>query len=208
MDWQQRYDTGDTPWDLRGVTPPLEALLASGRLRELGVPDRADVAVPGCGRGHDLRAFANVGHAVTGFDIAPGVVLEARRLLALNLVRGAQVHCRDVLGLSGEFAQRFDLVYDYTCFCALTPYLRAAYAREVAAILRDRGVFLALAFPMPPFTGRADGGAGPPHLVRREDLFAAFEADHEFLADFDAEHSAPSRAGFERWFAFRRRPRA
>ncbi len=206
MDWQQRYDVGDTPWDLRGITPPLAALLAGGALRALGLPDSADVAVPGCGRGHDLRAFVAHGHRVIGFDIAPGVVDEARRLLAFNRVEGAQVLCRDILGIGPEFERRFDLVYDYTCFCALPTHLRERHAHETATILRDGGLYLALAYPLRKFGGRPEG-AGPPFVVTREDLLRAFGVEFALVAEFEAQDSVPQRAGLERWFVFRRAAR-
>ena len=95
------------------------------------------------------------------------------------------------------------------CFCSVPVTLRGAYAREMAAILADGGLWLGLVFPMrqvrPP---RAEGASGPPFVVRREDLDAAFGSQFEFVADFDAVGSVPLRAGAERWFVWRRRPRA
>ena len=42
--------------------------------------EEARIAVPGCGRGHDLRAFAARGHRVVGFDLVSEAVAEARAL--------------------------------------------------------------------------------------------------------------------------------
>lgn len=206
MDWARRYADQSTPWDLRRITPPLASLLASGRLAALGHGEGGRVAVPGCGRGHDLRAFAQAGYRVTGFDIVPAVVAEARALLALNRVGAeeslAEVHCRDVLGVGGEYPAAFDVVYDYTCFCALPPHLRSAYGREVAALLRPGGIWLGLAFPLDP---ARTGKDGPPYLIRPEDLEASFgPAGVEAEVDFPAEGSVLARAGAERWFVRRR----
>ena len=125
QDWERLYLEGDTGWDLRGITPPLAELLAREYLGTLGLRSPARTAVPGCGRGHDLRALAVHGCQVTGFDVAPSACAEATALLRLNRVE-ADVHCRDVLGLVPEFAGRFDLVSEYTCVCALAPRLRSA----------------------------------------------------------------------------------
>jgi len=206
MDWARRYADQSTPWDLRRVTPPLGALLASGRLGALGHGEGGHVAVPGCGRGHDLRAFAAAGYRVTGFDIVPAVVAEARELLRLNRTNDlgivAEVQCRDILGIGAEFGAAFDVVYDYTCFCALPPHLRGAYGREVAAMLRPAGIWLGLAFPLDP---ARTGKDGPPHLIRPEDLETAFgPAGIEAEVDFPAEGSVLARAGAERWFVRRR----
>lgn len=203
MDWQQAYAAGETPWDLRAITPPLRALLASGVLTQLGMPASARVLVPGCGRGHDLRAWATAGHRVTGIDITPEVVAEARALLAWNRAPHVAVLCRDLLGIGGEFEGGFDVAYDYTCFCALPPHLRASYAREMAAVLEPGGLWVGLVFPMRPHP-RPDGAAGPPYLVRVEDLRAAFVDRFEPVVDLDAEFSVPQRAGKERWYVWRR----
>lgn len=204
MDWRRAYTDHDTPWDLRQPTPPLEALLRSGRLGELGVGADAVVAVPGCGRGHDVRLWARCGHPAVGFDIVPEVVAEARALLRWNGVDPAlaSVHCRDLLGLGVEFGGRFDLVYDYTCLCALPPHLRRAYGREMAAIVKPGGAWLGLVFPM---ESLRPAGEGPPFVVRAADLEDALGSGFTAVADFPAERSVPQRAGMERWFFRRRR---
>ena len=203
MDWTQAYAEGTTPWDLAQVTPPLRALLRSGLHRGLGLPERPRVAVPGCGRGHDLRAWAEAGARVTGFDIVPDAVQEARALLCWNRVPGVSVLCRDALGFGEEFRGQFDLVYDYTCFCALTPALRGAYLREIAKVLVPDGVYLLLAFPL--------GGPSaaiptrPPHPILREELDVLLQPpEFERLTEIDATDSVPLRSGEERWFAWRR----
>ena len=201
IDWHEAWAGGQTPWDLRAPTPPLEALLRGGATR-FGVRPGARVAVPGCGRGHDLRVFVAHECAVTGFDVVPAAVEEARALLALNRV-DAEVLCRDVLGLLPEFAAAFDVVYDYTCYCALPVHLREAYGEVVAGLLRPGGVFLHLAFPM-----RADvaGSPGrPPYLIAPADVRRSFAPHLELLAELPAEDSMGRRAGAETWFAWHQR---
>ncbi len=202
LDWQQAYADGTTPWDLRAPTPALATLLAQPVLAEAGLRAAARIAVPGCGRGHDLRVWSQRGFDVTGFDLAPSAVEEASALLALNRAR-ARVLCRDVFGLVPEFEDSFDLVYDYTCYCAIPPHLRSAYAHTLAGILRPRGLLLHLTFPM-----RAElvGKHGrPPHLITETDLHKSFDAHFELLRDLPAEHSVPQRVAAERWFLWRKK---
>lgn len=200
-DWEQYYRSGETPWDLRGVTPPLQALAEAGGLAARGLTPGSAVAVPGCGRGHDLRYLAQLGYRVTGFDLVPAAVEEARRLLALNRAEG-EVLCRDFLGLGEELAGRFDWAYEYTFFCALPPHLRGEFARVTAALLRPGGYLLALTFPL---TAAAAAPSGPPYLVREEDLQATLARHFTLAASFEAERSAPRRTGAERWYLWQRR---
>jgi len=182
------------------VTPPLRGLLREGRHLHWGLPRGGRVAVPGCGRGHDLRAWSAAGFRVTGFDLVPDVVAEARALLEWNRASG-EVLCRDVLGLAQEFEGEFDLVYDYGCFCALPRYVRKSYGDELAAVLRPGGMFLLLAFP---FAGDAED-ARTKQPVSLGDLGEAFGERFALLEEFDAVESAPDRVGRERWFLWRRR---
>lgn len=198
-DWERCYREKDTGWDLRGVTPPLAALLGSGYLAKLDLPARPRVLVPGCGRGHDLKAFAAVGCDVTGVDIVPQACAEARELLALNRVP-ARVLCRDLFGLLPELANAFDLVYDYTCFCAIPVHLRGLYGRTMSGVLAPGGVWLGLAFPMLP---ERTGKDGPPYLVREEDLRTALAPGLQIVDSLAAVDSIERRAGAERWFVAR-----
>ena len=200
-DWEHCYREHDTGWDLRGMTPPLQALLASGFLATLGLPQRPRVLVPGCGRGHDLRAFAAAGCEVTGVDLVPTACAEARELLALNRVE-ATVLCRDLFGLLPELAGRFDLVYEYTCFCAIPPYLRSAYARTIGGVLKPAGAWLALVYPMLPERAGKDG---PPFLVTEADVRTTVGAVLTIETDFAPQVSVERRHGAERWFVARQR---
>jgi len=61
--WEHRYQTHDMPWEKGAPSPGLVDFLAAH-------PDlpRGTVAVPGCGTGHDVRAFVKARFAATGFD--------------------------------------------------------------------------------------------------------------------------------------------
>jgi SAM-dependent methyltransferase len=201
MDWQQAYDSGSTPWDLRGATPALIALLAQPVLGTAGLRAGARVAVPGCGRGHDLRVWSQHGFDAIGFDVAPRAVHEGNALLALNRVR-ARVLCRDVFGLLPEFAGAFDLVYDYTCYCAIPPHLRQAYADVVTGTLTSGGLFLHLTFPMRAEVAGREGR--PPYLITPADLHASFGQRMALVHELPVAGSVAGRAGAECWFLWRK----
>src|SRR6266567_3213588 len=67
--WENRYQTGDMPWEKGEPSPGLvDFLAAHPGLR------RGSVAVPGCGSGHDVRAWARAGFEAFGYDLAPSAV--------------------------------------------------------------------------------------------------------------------------------------
>ncbi|XP_043716332.1 thiocyanate methyltransferase 1-like isoform X2 [Telopea speciosissima] len=53
----------------------------------------------------------------------------------------------------------FDLIFDYTFFCAIEPYMRLAWARQVRDLLKPDGELITLMFPI------SDHVGGPPFNV-------------------------------------------
>ena len=136
-DWEGRWQSGDTPWDLGRAPPSLEQTLA-----QLGSTP-LDVAVPGAGRAHDALAFAAAGHRVTAIDIAPSALAAAATQaealdLPLTLLEA------DWLDPSAHAPATFDLVWEQTCYCAIPPARRADYARTLARVLRPGGRYVGL----------------------------------------------------------------
>src|ERR1017187_7550104 len=68
-DWEARYQSGDMPWEKGAPSPGLVDFLAAH-------PDlaRGTVCVPGCGTGHDVRAWAKAGFQTFGYDFPPSAV--------------------------------------------------------------------------------------------------------------------------------------
>jgi len=160
--WEGLYAEQQDGWELGEAAPSLQACLASGRPFTPG----ARVAVPGCGRGHDARLLARHGFAVTGFDFAEAAVTEARQMASRERLAAA-FERRDVFTLAKDYAQGFDAVWEYTCFCAIDPDRRAEYARTLHDILRPGGTLLACFYPL------KEGADGPPFPVSRQGIEAA-----------------------------------
>ena len=79
--WENRYQTQDMPWEKGAPSPGLVDFLAAHP--EL---PRGTVCVPGCGTGHDVRAWAQAGFDAYGFDIAPsGIRLANEKTAAAGL---------------------------------------------------------------------------------------------------------------------------
>ena len=63
--WENRYQSGDMPWEKGEPSPGLVDFIGSHP--EL---PRGTVGVPGCGTGHDVRVWAKAGFDTSGFDLA------------------------------------------------------------------------------------------------------------------------------------------
>lgn len=200
--WRELYRSGQDGWELGAPAPPLLAWLEGGGAFAPGVPGRpARVAVPGCGRGHDVRLLGARGYEAWGFDFAAPALAQARALAAPAAPAAAPVHFeeRDVFTLAGDRAGFFDGIWEYTCFCAIDPGRRAEYAAVLHAILRPGGLLLACFYPL------REGAGGPPFPVSREEIEGALAAGFRVLASGPPARSVERRQGLEWLVAAERR---
>jgi methyl halide transferase len=199
MDWNERYQVGDTPWDKGAAAPPLlEWIQKHG-------PLGGEVLVPGCGPGHDVRAIAAASpkSLVIGLDIAPGALKEASRYATV----GREVfQCADIFSLPEPFQNRFDWVFEHTLFCAVQPSQRPAYVPAIASALKPDGLLLAIFFlnPWDPGDEIPEGG-GPPFGVTKEELDNLFTRRFQLVEEFQPKEAFPGREGREIMRLFRLR---
>jgi len=186
LEWQRRYEEKDTPWDKGAAAPPLVHYL-----RENAIAGR--VLVPGCGRGHDVRALARQhGCSAVGLDLAPAAIDEARRLPP-EFGPGSEVSfvTGDFFKLTFDLKNTFDWVVEHTCFCAIDPALRPEYAISAANALRPGGKFFGIFYLTP------DVESGPPFAVSRAELSNLFEDHFILLNEWVPEECFPGREGRE-----------
>lgn len=193
-DWDGAYGGEKRPgWDMDGPTPLVPEMVALGRGWELA--ERAHVAVPGCGRGHDAAALARLGFRVTGLDFAPTALAGARERY------GDEVEWleADWLSGSGPGPGPFDSIFDHTFFVAFPPAARPALVAAHARRLAPGGLWLGAFFTAVPAPDRS------PYAIDPDELRALVLPAFELLSLAPATRSHPKRAGREILLAARRR---
>ena len=183
-DWENRYRTGDMPWEKGAAHPALVELLKRS-------PVHGSVLVPGCGAGHDVRALAATADEVVGLDIAPSAIARAK---AQPAVGGERYQLGDLFALPPSLRGKFDVVFEHTCFCAIDPSLREKYVAAVAGALKPGGHLLAVFYLEP---GLDPGEAGPPFGVTREELDAFFSPRFTLVCEWKPSGTYPGREGRE-----------
>ena len=112
-DWEERYQEGDVQWDKGEPSPGLVDWL-----EERGDQPRGKVIVPGCGFGHDVRAWAKAGFDAVGYDVAPAAVKGGEKLLAIHYILPKNEEGPPFGTDRGEiltsFSPRFELLSDWT----------------------------------------------------------------------------------------------
>jgi SAM-dependent methyltransferase len=187
--WESRWATGDVPWDAGAPEPGLLAWLAKQG-------DRAPtgrVLVPGCGAGYAAAALASSERLVWGLDVAPSSVARFA-----EVVTNAGV-ARFVTHVVGDFFEAslgapFDLIYDYTFLCALSPALRSRWAERMAALVRPGGTLLCMVFPI--FAAPPDY-QGPPWPLTVSEVRALLARDFDVRSETPSQHTHPGREGKE-----------
>src|SRR5260370_25485896 len=156
MNWDELYQAKDTPWEKGAPAPPLlEWLQKRG-------PLEGEVLVPGCGYGHDVRAIAAASpeSAVLGIDIAATALNEALKYPG----SGREVfQFADIFALAESLQNRFDWVFEHTCFCAIPPERRPDYVNMAVSALKTNGRFFGILYFNPWDTDDeiAEGGCPP-----------------------------------------------
>jgi SAM-dependent methyltransferase len=189
-DWENRYQTGDMPWEKGAPSPGLEDFLAAHPELSPG-----NVLVPGCGSGHDVRAWARAGYSVAGLDLAPSAIRLARE-------RSSELDHLDLRFIKGDFLadepdRTYDWLFEHTLYCAIEPAQRDEYRAAVARWLAPGGSFLAVHYLIP-------DEDGPPYGTTVEEINARF-GERFALVDSWLPRSYPNRAGLERIFWWQKR---
>lgn len=146
--WNNRYESGETGWDIGGVSTPLKEYI--DQLEDKSVR----ILIPGCGNCHEAEYLYDNGFGnVTLLDISDILTRRLREKHGrLNIVTG------DFFTHEGKY----ELILEQTFFCALHPSQRTDYAAKCHELLLGGGNIAGVLFDKvfekegPPFGGNSD----------------------------------------------------
>ncbi|KAI1176612.1 S-adenosyl-L-methionine-dependent methyltransferase [Nemania sp. FL0916] len=172
--WAKCWEEKVTPWDRGGPSIALYDLLNENPDGVIPLPSESSpkrALVPGCGKGHDVLLLSSLGYDVYGLDVTTQAIDAARenaeKALAGGLYktegggrRGAVSWiCQDFYAEKWDDVPRtFDLIFDYTFFCAMPPSVRPAWATKIKSLLAPGGRLICLEFP----SEKKSSEPGPP----------------------------------------------
>ncbi|XP_023871976.1 probable thiol methyltransferase 2 isoform X2 [Quercus suber] len=154
--WEKSWEQGVTPWDLGQPTPILLHLHQTGAL------PKGRALVPGCGSGYDVAAIACPERYVVGLDISDIAIKKAVELSS-SLPNASYLNFLKADFFTWNPSELFDLILDYTFFCAIEPDMRLAWAQRIRDLLKPGGELITLMFPI------SDHVGGPPFKVSISD---------------------------------------
>lgn len=165
--WDAHWVKGVAPgdmWDAKASSPALVAALKDSQVVAAA---GKRVLVPGCGRGYDLVEMMKSGaREAVGLEISPAAseVAMEHAQSSLSPEKASNVSVKVDNFFSFKDDEKFDLVYDYTFFCAIDPSMRDKWAAKMSELILPGGHLIALIFPVDP-----NREGGPPFRVAPED---------------------------------------
>lgn len=185
-DWDERYRSGNLPWDTGKPDDDLTKLVGEETISPCAAMEL------GCGTGTNVIWLAQQGFSVVGVDISPTAIEMARKKLATAGVDYTLITL-DILEETVPGGP-FGFVFDRGCFHSFdSPEERAGFAAAVTKHLEPGGLWLSL-------LGNADDpprDIGPPQRSAT-DIALAVEPHFEILelstTHFNVEQPDPPRA--------------
>lgn len=145
--WEQKYQNGETGWDLQSVSPPLKAYIDTIQDKNIAI------LIPGAGNAYEADYLLSQGFTnITIIDIAP---------TPIQALKNRWGHRKELTLIQGDFFQyegKYDLILEQTFFCAIAPLKRVHYLAKIHALLKENGKVVGLLFDKyfekgPPFGG-------------------------------------------------------
>jgi hypothetical protein len=189
--WNVRYASGNTPWDFGGVPLALKLFLE----RSSG---SGKVLIPGCGSGYEVQAFHAAGYDVSAIDFSSAAVEQAKRVLG-------PLAERVILGdfFTYDFGQqRFDLIYERTFLCSMTPSRRPDYVNRTADLLSPGGGLIGV------FLYGQPSSSGPPFPLTEHEAAKLFKKRFELVRSEAMTDSMRLFRDRERWQEWQKIERA
>lgn len=178
--WQDRWENSQTGWDIGYPSTPLTEYIDQLKNTDL------KILIPGCGNAYEGEYLIKKGFKNTYLiDIAPAAFKNLQKRFPDFPEENM------ILGDFFEHSEKYDLIFEQTFFCALSPKLRRAYAEKMHQLLNENGRLVGLLFNTPLFNDH------PPFGGNKEEYLPLFEDLFEILHFEPAHNSIKPRAGTE-----------
>ncbi len=192
--WREKYASDHTPWDLGGVSDPVQ------QLADTRFPPGGAVLIPGCGRGHEAIHLGQRGCRVTAVDFAEAPISHLRAEAQTCKIE-LELVLDDVFAWARQTDKRFDVLLEQTFLCAIEPALHAEYERMARRLLKPGGLLAGVFMEV-------EGDGGPPYNCPPDLVKTLFGAEHWQLDWLETVPLNPLRPGPEYVAGFSTRPAA
>ena len=190
--WEKAYQSKDVGWDLGMPTPVFKKWIKKYK-------NKLSVCILGAGNGWDAIHIAKQGHLVTAVDFAKSAISNIENSAKKHKI-SLITHHMNIFNLSNLYSNHFDVVLEYTCFCAIHPSDRRKYLEVVKHILKPKGELVGLLFPL----DKNSDEEGPPFAVELQSTIILISKYLNFVKQEYSPLSIKSRLGREVFINFQK----
>lgn len=186
--WNSRYDTKETGWDISFVSPPLKEYI--DQITDLNIK----ILIPGCGNAYEAEYLFNKGFKNV-------FIVDYSQIAISNLIKRIpdfpifNAVCDDFFNINGQY----DLILEQTFFCAIDPKLRNNYAKQISSLLKENGKLVGLFFSVPMFSDH------PPFGGSKQEYIECFSKLFSINTIEKCYNSIKSRNNKELFFIFNKK---
>ena len=188
--WDECYQNNDTGWDLGKPTPIFVDWCNN-------LNSSKKICVPGSGNGYDSLYFASKGHQVTAIDFSGEPIKRLKKYAKKNNL-DITVLQKNIFDLNIELQNSFDYIVEYTCYCAIDPEMRNKYINVMYDLLKDKGEFIGIFFPL----NKDISEGGPPFGVNLSETISQFLNKFKLVNSIEHPLSIKPRKGNEQFVRF------
>ncbi len=160
--WDNKYKTHESNWDMKSANPVFIELLDNSDFLKTG-----RTFIVSCDRGYDAVLTAKKDYAVTAIDFSSTAIDFAKAQVNENTVKINFLN-EDFFNLGKEYNGNFDLVYEYTTYCAFNPERRKEFAKKESSLLKKDVKLITVLFPVD------DMEDGPPFRIEPIEFYKNF----------------------------------
>ncbi|KAJ1966238.1 hypothetical protein GGI12_000200 [Dipsacomyces acuminosporus] len=198
--WHKAWDSNNIPWDAGEISPALRELIEE---KHWELPSGQGI-VPGCGSGYDAMFLASPSLRMVGADLSPLAVEAAAKIRDQRGIPSDLVDFKVIDFFDFDVpADKYQVAYDYTFFCAIHPSMREAWGKRYAEIMAPGAHLIVLMFPLD--KPEEDRNRGPPFMALEEHYHQALDANFDLIHIDPKCKTHESRAGMEVITVWRRK---
>ena len=184
--WDDLYIKNKDKWNLKSVTPAFVDWENENHKNR-----NINVCVPGCGKGSDALYFASLGYNVYAIDFSKYAVNYLRKKSQSLNIDINIIHA-DFFNIKENYLDRFDLIVEYTFYCAFEPSKRNEYVEICSKILKSKGKFVGIFLPLDAVTD-----TNPPFKVSTDEIIKSFSKQFILKQQFYPHNSINKRRNNE-----------
>ena len=184
--WDKKYLLNESKWDIGEPTPIFVDWFQKNKQIK-------KILIPGSGKGHDAFFLASLGHDVYALDFSKEAVNSMienvkKKNIDINILN------KDIFDME-KYHGYFDIILEYTFFCAIPPSSRIKYIKTAFNLLKDNGTFIGILLPL----SKSIDEGGPPFGINLPVTLDMFSKYFKIIDCYESPLSIKPRSGNEKF---------